>query len=218
MSLSDAQIERYCRQIVLPEVGSRGQERLLQATVSVFGADDSTLVCATYLAAAGVGRLALSTRDRRPTSLPERPSTLGLASVLGALRDRNPDCRILEELPEAPDVEIWIGPLVSASAAAQDAVTLWGSADEKRLTVVHFERGRACFVCLHDAEGTRSESMAESGWSRVLLGSLLTQEALDAILGLGEEGSQILRGDLERSSFTRLPFPRRPHCPTCGRA
>ena len=52
--LSDAQIDRYSRQIVLSEIGGRGQERLLCAEVAIHGGGDAALVCATYLAGAGV--------------------------------------------------------------------------------------------------------------------------------------------------------------------
>ena len=37
MPLTDAQIDRYSRQIILPEVGGRGQERLLARCVEVIG-------------------------------------------------------------------------------------------------------------------------------------------------------------------------------------
>ncbi len=57
--LSDAQVERYSRQIVLPEVGGRGQERILASSVSIHGEGDAARTCASYLAAAGVGRVAL---------------------------------------------------------------------------------------------------------------------------------------------------------------
>ncbi len=52
--LSDADIERWSRQIILPEVGGRGQRRLMTARVSVVG-DGPVAACATdLLARAGV--------------------------------------------------------------------------------------------------------------------------------------------------------------------
>ena len=41
LSLTDAQIERYSRQILLPEIGGRGQARLLAAHVVLAGAGEA---------------------------------------------------------------------------------------------------------------------------------------------------------------------------------
>ncbi len=59
MPLSDAQIERYSRQIILPEIGGAGQERLLAATVELHGAGPLAAMAARYLAGGGVGHLRL---------------------------------------------------------------------------------------------------------------------------------------------------------------
>ncbi|HEX8193127.1 MAG TPA: HesA/MoeB/ThiF family protein [Allosphingosinicella sp.] len=57
MSLSDAQLDRYARHIVLKEVGGAGQARLLAARVTVIGAGGIGAPAIQYLAAAGVGHL-----------------------------------------------------------------------------------------------------------------------------------------------------------------
>src|SRR4051812_45637107 len=63
MSLSDPELERYSRQLVLPEWSGAAQERLKQATVIVVGAGALGSPAATYLAAAGVGRLGIVDED-----------------------------------------------------------------------------------------------------------------------------------------------------------
>src|SRR5438874_6569338 len=105
MSLTDEQVDRYSRQIILPEVGGRGQERLLAARVLVAGDDAAADAAVTLLGRAGVGTLdvaggtgappadvivdltadtatrALLTRGRqagRPFVLGERPSRMEL--------------------------------------------------------------------------------------------------------------------------------------------
>ena len=57
--MNDQQIERYARHILLAEVGGRGQQRLLDATVAVTGASAGSDTAAVYLCAAGVGTLRL---------------------------------------------------------------------------------------------------------------------------------------------------------------
>jgi adenylyltransferase/sulfurtransferase len=55
MTLDDERIERFSRQIILPEIGARGQERLLQARVLLVGLTPAVMTALAYLAAAGVG-------------------------------------------------------------------------------------------------------------------------------------------------------------------
>ena len=59
MLLSPAQQERYARHLILDQLGGAGQERLLAAAVQVRGAGEAALWAARYLAASGVGRLAV---------------------------------------------------------------------------------------------------------------------------------------------------------------
>ncbi len=64
MNLSEEQIERYSRQIVLKEVGGIGQEKLLKATIVIIGTGGLGSPAAYYLAAAGIGRLKLIDFDK----------------------------------------------------------------------------------------------------------------------------------------------------------
>jgi adenylyltransferase/sulfurtransferase len=54
---SEEQIRRYSRHIILPEVGGKGQKRLLSASCLIIGAGGLGSPSGYYLAAAGVGRL-----------------------------------------------------------------------------------------------------------------------------------------------------------------
>ncbi|MGL6044767.1 MAG: HesA/MoeB/ThiF family protein [Sandaracinobacteroides sp.] len=63
MMLSDAELERYQRHIVLKEVGGGGQARLKAASVAMVGAGGLGSPCLQYLAAAGVGRITLIDDD-----------------------------------------------------------------------------------------------------------------------------------------------------------
>lgn len=61
--LSDSEIERYARHIVLPEIGGTGQQKLKQARVLVIGAGGLGAPVLQYLAAAGVGTLGIVEDD-----------------------------------------------------------------------------------------------------------------------------------------------------------
>jgi molybdopterin/thiamine biosynthesis adenylyltransferase len=63
MSLSPARLERFARHIVLPEVGGAGQVRLAASRVGVIGLGGIGSPALQYLAASGIGRLALVDSD-----------------------------------------------------------------------------------------------------------------------------------------------------------
>ena len=76
-ALSEIQVERYSRQIILPQVGGRGQLALLAATVAMCGSSELATTAALYLAGAGIGHLCVSP----PTA--------------AAIEGLNPDCHVV---------------------------------------------------------------------------------------------------------------------------
>ena len=101
--LTPAQLERYSRHLLLPEVGEKGQERLLSARVLLLGAGGLGSPAALYLAAAGVGTLGVIDNDVVDASNLQRQvlhgtSTVGVPKVeSGAerLKDLNPDVNVI---------------------------------------------------------------------------------------------------------------------------
>jgi sulfur-carrier protein adenylyltransferase/sulfurtransferase len=61
---TEEQVQRYSRHIILPNIGGKGQRRLLDGSVLVIGAGGLGSPVAMYLAAAGVGKLGIVDFDR----------------------------------------------------------------------------------------------------------------------------------------------------------
>ena len=80
-SLSSEELQRYSRHLTLPEFGREGQERLKNASVLLVGAGGLGSPAATYLAAAGVGRIGLVDFDRVETSNLQRQILYGTSDV-----------------------------------------------------------------------------------------------------------------------------------------
>lgn len=63
MALTNEQLERYSRHLILKEVGVRGQKKLLESKVLIIGAGGLGAPAAMYLAAAGVGTIGVADSD-----------------------------------------------------------------------------------------------------------------------------------------------------------
>lgn len=102
-SLSEIQIQRYARHIILGEIGGEGQEKLLAASVLVIGAGGLGAPLLQYLAAAGIGTLGVVDDDDVDLSnlqrqVIHRSRDIGIAKVESAARavgDLNPDVKLV---------------------------------------------------------------------------------------------------------------------------
>jgi adenylyltransferase/sulfurtransferase len=81
VTLSDEELNRYARHIVLREVGGSGQMRLKAAPVAIVGAGGIGSPAIQYLAAAGVGRLIVIDDDTVDLSNLQRQTLFGDADV-----------------------------------------------------------------------------------------------------------------------------------------
>lgn len=103
MSFTNEQIERYSRQIILPNVGGKGQEKIIKSKVLVIGAGGLGAPCSFYLAAAGVGTIGIVDSDnvelnnlqRQILHTTESVGTPKVASGKARIKALNPDVNVV---------------------------------------------------------------------------------------------------------------------------
>ncbi len=102
MGMTNEQLERYSRHILLKEVGVRGQKKLLHAKVLIIGAGGLGSPAAMYLAAAGVGTIGIVDADDVELSNLQRQilhgtEDVGKEKVISAketMKRLNPDVKV----------------------------------------------------------------------------------------------------------------------------
>ena len=215
-ALTEEQLRRYSRHILLDEVGIEGQRRLLDSRVLVIGAGGLGAPAAVYLAAAGVGTLGIVDADRVDLTNLQRQivhfthdvGRFKTQSARRHLKDLNPDVRIVEHrtlLTSANALEI-LGDydlVINGSDnfptryLVNDACVLLGKPlvdasilkFEGQMTVFTPETG--CYRCLYPAPPPPGmvPSCAQAGILGALAGHMGTLQALEAVkllLGIGE--------------------------------
>ena len=103
IDFTKAQLERYARHIVLPEIGGIGQAQLIEGSVLVIGAGGLGAPLLLYLAAAGVGTIGvvdadfvdLSNLQRQVIHATERIGMAKVDSAADAISAMNPDVRLV---------------------------------------------------------------------------------------------------------------------------
>ncbi|HZG09168.1 MAG TPA: HesA/MoeB/ThiF family protein [Allosphingosinicella sp.] len=119
MSLSDEELDRYARHIVLKEIGGEGQNKLRAASVALIGAGGIGAPAIQYLAAAGVGTLRVIDDDTVRLDNLQRQILFGTGDVgrgksqvsAEAVARLNPNVRVeaLERRLEAGSVAELLG-------------------------------------------------------------------------------------------------------------
>lgn len=79
--LSDSELDRYQRHIVLPEIGGQGQMRFRAARVAMFGAGGLGSPTLQYLAGAGIGSITIIDDDVVALSNLQRQTLFGTADI-----------------------------------------------------------------------------------------------------------------------------------------
>ncbi len=231
--LAHAEVLRYSRHLLLPEVGVEGQRRLKGARVLLIGAGGLGSPAALYLAAAGVGTIGLVEFDLVDVTNLQRQilhgtAALGrpkLASAVERLHDLNPHVRVepvAERLSSANALDI-LGRydlvvdgsdnfptryLVNDACVLLGKPLVYGSIFrfEGQVSVFDAKRG-PCYRCLYSEPPPPGlvPSCAEGGVLGVLPGIIGSLQALEAIKLLLGVGDSLV-GRLVLFDALRLRF------------
>ena len=218
MNLTDAQLDRYARHIVLREIGGEGQRRLLGAHVALVGAGGIGAPAVQYLAGAGVGRLTLIDDDAVALSNLQRQVLFGTADVgrpkvqaAGeAIARLNPEVAVrgcavrldggnAAELLASAQVVIDGSDNFTTRLAVSDACTAAhlplvsaavGQFDGQLAVYRGWEAGLPCYRCLVGSDPAQAEaSCADQDVLGALTGVLGALAALEAIRAIVPFGS-----------------------------
>jgi adenylyltransferase/sulfurtransferase len=243
---SALEVERYSRQLSLPEIGTAGQARLKKARVLIVGAGGLGSPLAAYLAAAGVGELGLVDHDLVARSNLQRQllfdsTDIGRPKVWAAkkhLEALNPHIRVrgYEEALTASNAERILADYDLVADASDNFATRYLVNDvawrrgipNVQASVYRFE-GQAgvfspgkgpCYRCLYPAPPDVAPRCGDAGVLGILpgiLGTIQATEVLKLILEVGEPlVGRLLVVDGLAMRFTELGIPVNPDCPLCG--
>jgi len=242
-SLSESELERYDRQMLISGWGEEGQKRIKSARVVVTGVGGLGCPASIYLAAAGVGKLVLVDREKFELSNLNR-QILGWQEDIGRLkaeaaaeklRALNPDIKV-----EAVVVDIKeenVHRLLEGADVVVDAMDNWrtrfiinGGCVDSKIPFVHagifgfygqittiIPGTGPCLRCILPKTPSEISIFPVPGVTPALFASLQAMETLKLITGLGETlKGRMLLFDGERINFTIVDVEKDPKCPACS--
>jgi len=215
--MNDQDLLRYSRQIMLPQIGSEGQESLLNSTMLLIGMGGLGSPSAMYLAATGVGHLIIADFDQVELSNLQRQivhhtDDIGKDKVDSAKEKMvaiNPNIKVttIKDLNEN-NLNSWINKADVVldgtdnfdtrfkvnKACVEEKTPLVSAAVirfEGQLSVFKgYEKHQPCYQCLYPVEGNNDENCVENGILAPVagvIGSLQALQAIKVVLNLGEQ-------------------------------
>jgi len=240
--LTEDELIRYDRQIMIKGIGEDGQERLKKARVFVAGGGGLGSPISIYLAVAGVGTIRLVDHDTVELSNLNRQILHGngdigerkIDSAVQKLENLNKDVTVeaVAETITEKNISRLVGDcdlIVDAMDNLPTRYVLNRAAIEKNIPFFHgavygFE-GRAmtvipgrtaCLWCIYQGRVTQGK-FPVIGVAPAVIGCLQATEVIKYLTGIGELlTGQLLMYDGLNLEFTKLEVKRDPNCQHCG--
>ena len=247
-SLSDAELERYARHIVLREVGGSGQKKLKAARVAVIGAGGIGSAAIPALAGAGVGKITIIDDDvidltnlqRQPlfseadVGAPKADRAAGFVTALNrhveavAVRRRLDPSNAAELLAGHDTVldgsDNFATRLAVSDACVRQGIPLVSAAAVMFQGQVGLFRSSPCYRCfVGDAfDSDDCDTCAEQGVLGAVTGTVGSYAALiaiRAIVGIGDDASGAIQVlDGVKLNWRTIRVPADPKCRACGQS
>jgi len=248
VTLSDEELERYARQIVLPQVGGVGQRRLRGARIAVIGAGGIGSAVVPALAGAGVGTLTIIDSDVVEISNLHRQPLFGesdsgkskaqLASDFVRRLNRFVEVVPLRERIDRENAAVLLPGhdlvidgsdnfatrLAVSDACVKHETPLISAAAVQFQGQVGLFRSRPCYRCfVGDAfDADDCDNCAELGVLGALtgtVGSFAALLAINTIVGVDEDQAGKLHlFDGAKLEWRAIRIPPHPRCKACGSA
>jgi molybdopterin-synthase adenylyltransferase len=246
MSLSDEELTRYARQIVLPQFGGVGQQRLKAASVCVVGAGGIGCAVVPALTSAVIGRLTiidsdaveLSNLHRQPLYRTREVGEPKAALAAQFVRRLNPFVEVspIERRIDAENAEALLAGhdlildgtdnfatrLIVSDAAVRLGIPLLSAAAVQFQGQVGLFRARPCYRCfVGDAfDSDDCDTCAELGVLGALtatVGSFATLMAIRVLAGIGDDPAGKLHlFDGLTGEWRTMRLPADPGCRDCA--
>jgi hypothetical protein len=176
MPLTEAQIDRYSRQIIVPHIGGHGQERLLAARVLLAGDARDIEAPLAYLVGAGVGTINLKAS--------------GVIETIAGMRELNPDVTVTDEQKAPIDLALLI---IGSETARKIAEEIARDREVSALVVAYLSApGKISIIPdAHDSQ-TIDATFESSADAADFIAMLATAEAFKLIAGYAENPSRAI--------------------------
>ena len=243
MELSERELDRYNRQMMIKGWGVEGQVQLKKAQVVVVGSGGLGSPILIYLTAAGVGEIVVVDKDKFELSNLNRQilgweTNVGKAKAVSAaekLRSMNSDISVFPRVMEISEDNI--GEIIDNADVVVDALDNWDTrfivnkaCVEKGIPFVHagiyglsgqvttiIPGEGPCLRCIIPGKPKDAGLFPVVGATPGLFAMIEVMEVFKLIIGFGETlAGQMLVFNGEDMSFNKFEVSRSPSCEVCG--
>jgi len=207
--LSDSELLRYSRHLLLEEVSEAGQHKLKQAKVLIIGMGGLGSPAALYLAAAGIGHLVLNDFDEIEVSNLQRQITYQSSDIGDSkveitkqrLQQLNPDIKVRSINKQMPELQLSMEltmadlvldctdnmatrQMINKACVEAKVPLIVGAAIRLEGQLMFFDHSQAdspCYHCLFPSSEEQTLNCSNSGIIGPVVGTIGTLQALEAI-------------------------------------